>query len=244
MAYLKVFAQFMGADALTYRIRACFYSAYVQRSMGWHDRHPTDELAQSLSREAAQARSLYYDCFPAIVMSISTLLTAVGLGLYYAPRFTLVYLIPLPLLVVCLAFDSKTIMGGGDTASHDAVFVDEATHTNMVINNRDIIASHGRLTDFFQEYEAKIKSTERHTLSQVKTLAVASFVSQNVLFSFLAFACYWGMYNVVYLEVDPEDFICSLIPLLNSALVCGLALQWLPNKAEALGLLTHGASQP
>jgi len=232
--YAKAFAQYTGAEAVTFHIRDTFYTAFLQRSMGWHDRHGTGELTESLARDAAQARKLHYDFWPPLVQSLTLLGGGIGVGLYLAWQFTLLVVVALPFVVVALAFDAK-FMVGANAEMEDPAALEETSHADMIMRNLQIIVSQGRGSDYLRAYQEKARVTQQTVRGNMYKLALAFFTSQVVLMSFIGFISYWAMYNVVYLDGQPEDLICTIIPLINSVSQCSLALQWYVCRATCVG---------
>ena len=196
-AYFKAYSQYMSGEALTYKIRELLYGVFLRRSMGWHDKHPTGELNECLSLDAAQARLITIDYYPPIVQSASMLLGGVTIGIFFCWRFSLVFMALSPIMIFFMGLESTVLLQGEkpDEESAAAVALElEKQQGVMIVQNVKVITSVGRAQDFLETYARRVEASKRFLYGRLLGLQITSFLAQFCIYGYIGFGLWWAMW--------------------------------------------------
>ncbi|KAL3285401.1 hypothetical protein HHI36_019505 [Cryptolaemus montrouzieri] len=113
---IQIYAFGVAGENLTFRVRNLMFSTMLKQEMGWFDRKDNGigALCSKLSNEAASIQAASGMPLGTLLNSLSTLLIANVLALYYQWKLALVMLAIFPFVLVSIYYEQKVQQGNSD----------------------------------------------------------------------------------------------------------------------------------
>ena len=240
--FVNGYSQYIAGEGLTFRLRALFYDHFLKQSMGWHDAHATSELTESLAIDAAAARKLQLDQYPAVVGAMVGIFGSLFLGFFYCWQWSLVVMAVAPVIILFQSLEMALIMGKETNVSADQENASNAekNHGVMMIQNQKMIAGVGRSKEFLGRYIDKVDASMGDLKAQLAKVAVLSFLSMFVTMGlFLSFSFWWAFELQIDGHCNNEEFMKSFIPFMFGIFMAPMMMMLVPDKTKAVPAITH-----
>ncbi|KAK9877123.1 hypothetical protein WA026_016869 [Henosepilachna vigintioctopunctata] len=229
----NIFCFSYAGEYLTYRLRSKLFKAMLRQEVGWYDRkeNGVGALCAKLSGEAALVQGATGQRLGTIISSISTLVLAVGLSLYYSWKLGLVTMAFTPVMFLALFMQVK-LLNREDTSNLKSLEKSTKIAIEAVSNVRTV-ASLGNEDFFVDMFTGELKNHQARMLRNNHLKSFVFGIARSIQFFAYGTAMYYGGFlirdGMPYVDV----FKVSQILILGTSSIAN-ALAFSPNLQKGI----------
>uniref|UniRef100_A0A1B0D290 Uncharacterized protein n=1 Tax=Phlebotomus papatasi TaxID=29031 RepID=A0A1B0D290_PHLPP len=190
--FLQIYTYGVAGEFLTERVRDWSFRAMLRQEIAWFDNksNGVGALCSKLSTDAAAVQGATGQRIGTVLSSVSTLLIAIGIAMFYEWRLGLVALAFAPLLVVGSYLEMKFMeqqnMGNSKALQKSTKLAVE------VVSNIRTVAALGRESMFHKQYVDMLRPATKQCKRNTHIRGTVYGLSRSVMFFAFAACMYYG----------------------------------------------------
>ncbi|XP_049809971.1 ATP-dependent translocase ABCB1-like [Schistocerca nitens] len=232
--FLQIFMYGIAGEKLTMRVRSLMFSAMLRQEVAWFDdkNNSTGALCARLSGDAASVQGATGQRIGSIVQSLSTLVLAVGLAVYYEWRLGLVAVSFTPFMLAAQVMQRKLVRG--ETLGQADAMEKAIKLAVEAVGNIRTVAGLCKERYFHQQYMLELRPSYRLARRNVHVRGVVFGLSRSIGF-FAYSACMFYGGSLVESEGLPyKDVFKVSQSLIMGTTVVANALSFAPNLQKGI----------
>ncbi|CAG0893493.1 unnamed protein product [Darwinula stevensoni] len=230
MAYMFAIA----GEKLTHRMRKVTFAAMMKQEMAWYDdvRHSTGALCARLSSDASSMQGATGSRMGTVTQSVTTIIMAIALSLYYSWKLGLVTMVFVPFLVICAFFEARIIHGQNILAKKS---LENASKVAVeAISNIRTVAGLRREVTFHDMFMERMIKPHRQAQRRSHMRGMIFGMAQSIPFFAYAACMFYGGYLIRTEGLGYDDVFKVAEGLILGTMMVGQAMAFAPNYNQAL----------